>query len=146
MGEYAHYYTDGWPLDHIESSDTSVAVIENNQIKGVGAGTVDITFYSSSGGHNTCKLTVSVPVVNYLGDVDRNGAVNAVDASYVLTEYANSSTKKQSELDAEQKAAADADKNGAVNAVDASYILSYYAYTSTSTGEKDVFEDYMKKQ
>ena len=66
--------------------------------------------------------------------------------SIVLTEYANSSTNKQSELDAEQKAAADADKNGAVNAIDASYILSYYAYTSTSTGDKDVFEDYMKKQ
>lgn len=70
------------------------------------------------------------------GDVDGNGAVNAVDASIILSEYALTSTGKPSEFDAAQREAGDVDKNGALNAVDASIVLSYYAYTATHPDEK----------
>ncbi|WP_303836672.1 leucine-rich repeat protein [Ruminococcus flavefaciens] len=66
------------------------------------------------------------------GDVDNNGAVNAVDASMILAEYALVSTNKAPQFNAAQTKAGDIDKNGAVNAVDASMVLTYYAYKATN--------------
>ena len=65
------------------------------------------------------------------GDVNLDGAINALDASLVLTEYAASSTGQASTLDDTAKSNADINSDGAINALDASYILSYYAYTAT---------------
>ncbi len=93
----------------------------------------------------TTTKPIIPPSASGLGDVDKNGAINAVDASYVLTEYASTSTNHAPSFTAEQTAAADVNKDGSVNAVDASYILSYYAYTSTGTESKKSFEDYMKQ-
>ena len=81
-----------------------------------------------------------------MGDVNNDGKVNAVDASTVLTYYANISTNKDGGFTEAQKKAADLDNNGDVNAVDASYILSYYAYTSTTKEEIMPVEEYMKKK
>lgn len=145
VGEATGYYTDGWPLDHIEIADTKIAVLENGQIKGLSEGTTDVTFYASKGGSNTCKLTVTKTEYP-LGDVDGNGMVNAVDASYVLSEYADTSTSHSSGFSGPQKKAADVDINGAINATDASYILSYYVYTSTGTDAKVPLNDYIKQQ
>ena len=61
------------------------------------------------------------------GDIDGNGAVNAIDATMVLCHYAAISIGQKSELNDEQLKLADMDKNGAVNAVDASMILGIYA-------------------
>ena len=77
-----------------------------------------------------------------LGDINSDSAINAVDASEILSEYARVSTNQSPQFTAEQKEAADVDKNGSVNAVDASQVLSYYAYKSTS-GTME-FEDYLK--
>ena len=77
-----------------------------------------------------------------LGDVNLDGAVDALDASLTLMEYASVSTRKPSVLDDTEKLAADTDHDGNINALDASYILSYYAYTAT--GGKDTFEEFMK--
>ena len=79
-----------------------------------------------------------------LGDPNGDGVINAVDASTILTYYANISTNKAGGLDEAQKTAADVDKNGVINAVDASIVLSYYAYTST-TKEPESFTDYLAK-
>jgi len=81
-----------------------------------------------------------------LGDVNRDGTVNAVDASEVLSYYAQVSTKQAVSLEAEQIKAADTDENGTVNAVDASVILSYYAYTSTASGEVTSLEEFIKQK
>jgi hypothetical protein len=64
-----------------------------------------------------------------LGDADNNGAVNAVDASIILSNYArySTSTDKPSEYELITQ---DVNDDGLVNAVDASIVLSYYAYTS----------------
>ena len=144
VGEYAQYYTDGWPLDHIESSDTSIAIIENGKIKGVAPGVVKITFYSDKNAYNDDTLNV-VALEYALGDVDGNKTINAVDASYVLEDYARTSTGKSSNFNDAQKKAADVNNDKNINAVDASYILSYYAYASTTKEKPLSLEEFMKK-
>ncbi len=67
-----------------------------------------------------------------LGDVDADGNINALDASMILTAYANTATGKDSGLVQEQITAADVNSDGAVDALDASEVLSYYAYTATN--------------
>ena len=144
VGEYAQYYTDGWPLDHIESSDTSIAIIENGKIKGVAPGVVKITFYSDKNAYNDDTLNV-VALEYALGDVDGNKTITAVDASYVLEDYARTSTGKSSNFNDAQKKAADVNNDKNNNAVDASYILSYYAYASTTKEKPLSLEEFMKK-
>ena len=77
-----------------------------------------------------------------LGDVTGDSAVDAVDASEILSEYARVSTNQASKLTEEQQKSADVDKNGKINAVDASQVLSFYAYKATS-GTME-FEAYLK--
>ncbi|MBR6801165.1 MAG: hypothetical protein IKM61_05405 [Eubacteriaceae bacterium] len=63
-----------------------------------------------------------------LGDVDRNGVVNALDATQILR-YANHKSCVLTDADAREFALlfkiADVDRNGAVNTVDATQILRY---------------------
>ena len=66
-----------------------------------------------------------------LGDVNQDGAVNALDASMVLTAYASNAVGKGYGLTDAQKSSADVNKDGTVDALDASKILEYYAYTAT---------------
>lgn len=81
-------------------------------------------------------------IVKY--DVDHNGVVNAVDASIVLTDYANTSTGKASAFNTTEKWLADFNYDEVVNAVDASSILGYYAHASIQTDEplEEVFVKY----
>lgn len=79
---------------------------------------------------------------NYkLGDVNFDGTVNALDASLVLTAYANTATGKDSGFNDIQKIVGDVNKDNEINALDASNILGYYAYTATG-GDKS-FEDFL---
>lgn len=78
-----------------------------------------------------------------LGDVTGDSAIDAVDASEILAEYARKSTNQASTLTEEQQKAADVDKNGSINAVDASQVLSFYAYKATSSGETVGFEEFL---
>lgn len=94
----------------------------------------------------TAVTTTKVSDGYSLGDVDNNKAVNAVDASLILTDYAMTSTNKKSEFTGAQKKAADADNSGSVNAVDASYILEYYAYTSTTKEKPLTMSEYMDER
>lgn len=72
-----------------------------------------------------------------LGDVNNDGKINAVDASTILSAYANVSTNKPSGLSEEAMASADVDGDRKINAVDASNVLSFYAYQSTATADKN---------
>ena len=67
-----------------------------------------------------------------LGDVNNNGYADAVDASLILSEYANNATHKGGTFTEEQRKAADVNHDNYVDAVDASNILAYYAYKSTN--------------
>jgi hypothetical protein len=89
-------------------------------------------------------LVIKLKKNDPLGDVNSDGRINAVDASTVLTYYANVSTNKEGGFTDAQVKAADIDKNDTINAVDASHILSYYAYTSTAKEDIMPIEDYLK--
>lgn len=65
------------------------------------------------------------------GDVNRDGFVDAVDASEVLAHYASISTNGDSLLDSVQEELADINSDGLIDAVDASVILAIYADRST---------------
>ena len=69
-----------------------------------------------------------------LGDVNGNGMVDAVDASSVLTYYAQTSTGKDGGFTETQLKAADMNENGLVEATDASAILTFYAKSSVDNG------------
>jgi len=74
----------------------------------------------------TYTAEASDPEFTY-GDVDDNGTINATDASWVLSKFANSSTELPCGVDK----AADVDGNGTINATDASWVLSKFANSST---------------
>lgn len=71
-----------------------------------------------------------------LGDVNMDGAVNALDASNILTEYAKIATNAELSFTPEQTVAGDVSNDGELNSLDASYVLSYYAYTATTNDEE----------
>ena len=77
-----------------------------------------------------------------LGDINSDNAINAVDASDILAEYARVSTNQKSQFTEEQQTAADVDNNCFINGLEASLILSFYAYRATS-GTME-FEAYLK--
>ena len=64
----------------------------------------------------------------HVGDVNRDGSVNAVDASMVLSYYAKISTGAEADI---IEIAADVNHDGSINAVDASTILAMYAAEAT---------------
>lgn len=90
-----------------------------------------------------CPPTVMEQVVDKLpesklviGDVNNDGLVDSVDASLILSEYANLSSNADGvevipELDEEASKRADINGNGNIESVDASLALAYYAYTAT---------------
>lgn len=63
----------------------------------------------------------------YVGDVNRDGQVNAVDASIILQHYALTSTGLPSKI---YEIAADLNHDGHINAIDASIVLTKYAASS----------------
>lgn len=73
-----------------------------------------------------------------LGDVDNDGAIDAMDASVVLMEYAAKATNKPLILTDIQRKAADVNEDGYVDAMDASLILKYYS--EMATGKKPSFK------
>ena len=91
----------------------------------------------------TKTTTTSVSPEVPIGDVNNDNKLNAVDASTVLSYYANISSGKDGGFSAEQKSAADVNHDGVVNAVDATYILSYYTYVSSTDKNVMSLEEYI---
>ena len=79
-----------------------------------------------------------------LGDVTFDGVVNAVDATFVLSEYTKISTGETSRITYAERKAADVNSDNRVNASDASLMLAYYAYVST--GGTHTLEELMTKK
>ena len=69
------------------------------------------------------------------GDPTGDGIIDAIDASYILSLYADVSVG-DGEITDEIMAICDVDKDGKVNSLDASLILSYYA--NQSIGDTEV--------
>ena len=80
----------------------------------------------SAGAAETIKVS--------FGDPTGDGIIDAIDASYILSLYADVSVGN-GEITDEIMAICDVDKDGKVNSLDASLILSYYANQSISDTE-----------
>lgn len=65
------------------------------------------------------------------GDLNKDGLINATDATIVLVEYSAVSTGEQPSFSYELMSAADLNNDGSIDSSDASLILSYYSYIST---------------
>ena len=79
------------------------------------------------------KETYEEAYYNKLGDLNKDGKINAVDASLALTIYSKTiSHEPLTQEEQDQLTRADMDNDGRVNSIDASLILDYYANKSTS--------------
>lgn len=75
------------------------------------------------------------------GDVNNDGFITPLDASFTLREYANLSTSVSSQFNSRQRFTADVDMNSKIEPSDASKILSYYAALSTNGSTDGIFAE-----
>ncbi len=128
------------------NSSKAIGRDENNELifeaeySGVIKGYADSSAqdYAEKYGYNFVMLNEESE--SRLGDVNKDGTINASDSSVILTAYALISTGDSSMNTKEFIESADINKDKVVDAVDASAILQYYAYVST--GGMDSIEDY----
>ena len=78
-----------------------------------------------------------------LGDVTFDGIIDGRDATLVLTEYAKTSSGKESSLYYRQKLVSEVTSDSIIDGRDASMILTYYVKASAGS-EKGTFEEYIK--
>ncbi|MGM9551176.1 MAG: Ig domain-containing protein [Clostridia bacterium] len=105
-----------------ESSNTSVATVENGKVTAKAAGTATITVTTSDGEFTaTCKVTVTEAEPSIVkGDVNGDGDVDFADAILILKYDAGVTT-----LAGDSLKAADVNGDGDVDFVDAILILKY---------------------
>lgn len=133
-------------LSYVDDGIVSDIFINSEQDE---AGRLQMTYVFTKGIYNGYIKIMgdkkkTAPVYD-LGDVNNDGYINAVDASYVLSYYAMISANKNGSFDDSQQIAADVNNDGWINAVDASCILSYYAYISTTKEETMSLAEFIKK-
>lgn len=143
-GAYDFNISDGVTVSKVSADGFTATTVEKSDKDGYGR-----VVLAADGGKWLVKsyefVTSNDAAAYSLGDVDKDGNINAVDASSVLSYYALVSTNKEGGFDDNQKLAADVNKDGTVNAIDASCILSYYAYISTNKEAKITIEEFLKK-
>ena len=104
------------------TSNSSVATVSGGKVTAVGVGTATITAKTSNGKTATCQVTVIEKGAYVLGDINKDGSINARDAKLALQYYSGQAT-----LSAEQKLSADVNGDGIINSRDAKLILQYYS-------------------
>lgn len=132
VGDEYKFYIGESKYGKVEPSFTNY----NNDSKGIAM--QDHIFSVPAEGY--IRITEDAPYS--LGDINEDGNVTAVDASFALAEYALISTNKEPTFTDNQVLAADVNYDGDVTAVDASNILAYYAYTQT--GGTETMQNYME--
>ena len=100
------------------STNDEVAIIrQDGLITAVGEGQAQINILCG-----TVLKTINVTVMPYQkGDVNKDGAINSIDASLIIDMYKNNSQITQEELNI-----ADMNNDKAINSVDASIIIDMY--------------------
>lgn len=126
----------------VTDENGEIALAENNIA--IGKYNIEYSKYAENGAPVALRSRqneeVEIKYAGVMGDANCDGAVDAVDASVVLTAYANTSTSKPSGLSSVQKILADVDMDRNVDALDASNILAFYAYKAS---EKNPVNDIM---
>lgn len=106
--------------------------ILNTNFTTIGVGVTDANGYISWSQFfvNSSTADSSAYLPRNFGDVNSDGAVDAVDASLVLTEYAVTSVNQPSILTDNQKTLGNMNGDSVIDATDASLVLSMYAINS----------------
>jgi hypothetical protein len=126
---------------HIKNSNLDFYNVDNPKTRDI---TIIINDDDAPEPTTSPDITVPSNTDSYkLGDVNFDGSIDAMDASLVLTAYANTATGNDSGFSDVQKFAADVNTDNAIDAMDASLILSYYAYTAT--GGKNTLIDFLSE-
>lgn len=81
--------------------------------------------------YGAASTTPDTPVSSALGDINRDGAVDAADAARILMAAAAQGSGADSGFTDEQKANADLNSDSVFDSIDASLILQYAAYTGS---------------
>lgn len=115
-----------YPMDGWMNSEGHRANILGSDYEYVGIG-----YYSGANGSSWVQIFLTPCDPKMKGDVNGDYAVNAIDASLVLQNYAYAATNPPFEQMESFVWAADVNSDGNVNAVDASKILQYYALAAT---------------
>ena len=77
-----------------------------------------------------------------LGDINNDGSIDSIDATLILSDYADLAVGKATSFNAEQAKAADVNGDGKYDSIDASLILAYYSHIQT--GGTGTIENYIK--
>lgn len=83
-------------------------------------------------GDKKSLFTFDIICYRDLGDVNKDGSIDSIDASMVLTIYANLAASRTYKATDEMKKLCDVNMDNKIDALDASYILKYYAIASTA--------------
>jgi hypothetical protein len=87
-------------------------------------------------GDTKALASYSVNYVEKLGDVNRDGKIDAIDASRLLREYADVNSDPSKEISDEIMKYGDINYDGVINAKDATYVLRYYTLASAHKSPK----------
>ncbi len=108
----------------------------DDQVTQIAQKEIAIAIYENLGILFDFAVAEDIIPLSRLGDLDSDGAVNALDASNILTYYSDSQTGNTDTYTDEDIAditlLGDYDADGAVNALDASLVLKEYAETQTN--------------
>lgn len=88
-------------------------------------------------GANKALFSFDIICYRNLGDINEDGNIDSVDASMVLTIYANLAASKSYKATEQMKKLSDVNMDNKIDALDASYILKYYAISSTAKNVMD---------
>lgn len=89
--------------------------------------TLTLSFMAIATATETTNAKAETEKPWYKGDVNKDGFVNAVDASLILGAYADLTEGKEANI---PTIAADVNNDGFINAIDASFVLQMYAAAS----------------
>ena len=83
-------------------------------------------------GDTKALAAYNIELVSDIGDVTRDGKIDAIDASAILRAYADLNSDSHKEISADIKKYGDINDDGVIDATDASFVLRYYVLYSAN--------------
>lgn len=106
----------------------------------------DLNIRSYEQGGYICEWDNYNVKMEFFGNINGDGEIDAIDASAILTAYASKAVGKGYGLTKEQQRMADVNHDGVIDAMDASVVLAYYADNATNVENDSVISFKVKKK